>query len=353
MKHRLTGLGVLVLLALGAAWFFLTFDRIPVKEHVAPSGEARLRDFLAAERFAERMGIHARELRSLPELDKLSPGILLVPNRRQSIDAARASRLIAWAQAGNHLVVEAEFVGVDDPLLEALQIKRAGQGKPQARPSFPDHVSLEAPAVKASLQVGDKLVSFPRGRGRVTVATSLAFARNRLIGEPGNAELLWQVMALTPAKELQVFFHPERLSLTGFLVEHAPLALVAAGLLLALWLWHIAPRFGPIVPDAPPARRRLLDHLRASGRFFWAHGLRARLVLAARDAALRRIARSQPDFATASESEKHARLGALVGIPPEEAAQFLAAGGAMRGHDFIGTVQRAQRVHLALERGGK
>lgn len=353
MKQRLAWLGVIALLALGTAWFFTTFDRIPVTEHVPPSGEARLRDFLAAERFAERMGLRARELRSLPELDKLAPGILLVPNRRQSIDAARSSRLLAWAQAGNHLVVEAEFLGVDDPLLDALQIRRTGNGKPQVKPLFPDRLSLEAPAVKPSLQVGDKLVSFPRGRGMVTVATSLAFARNRLIGQPGNAELLWQVMELTPARELQVFFHPERLSLTGFLLEHAPLALIAASLLLALWLWHIGPRFGPIVPDAPPSRRRLLDHLRASGRYFWSQGLRARLVLAARDAALRRIARSQPDFAAASDSEKHARLGALVGIPPEEAAQFLAASGAMRGHDFIRTVQRAQRVHRALDKGGK
>lgn len=351
MKRRLAWLGVIALLALGTAWFFATFDRVPVTEHVPPSGEARLRDFLAAERFAERMGLHARELRSLPELDRLAPGILLVPNRRPSIDAARARRLLAWAQAGNHLIVEAEFVGVDDPLLEALQVKRSGDGKPQLKPLFPDRLSLEAPASKRSLQIGDKLVSLPRGKGMVTVATSLAFARNRLIGQPGNAELLWQVMQLTPARELQVFFHPERLSLTGFLLEHAPLALVAAGLLLALWLWRIAPRFGPIVPDAPPARRRLLDHLRASGRYFWAQGLRARLVLAARDAALRRVARSQPDFANASQSEREARLAALVGIPPQEAAQFIAAGGAMRGHDFIRMVQRAQRVHVALKRG--
>lgn len=353
MTRRLVWLGVIALVALATTWFLTTFDRVPVTERVPPSGEARLRDFLAAERFAERMGLRARELRSLPELDRLSPGILVVPNRRQSIDAARSSRLLAWAQAGNHLVVEAEFVGVDDPLLDALQVKRTGNAKPQATPMFPDRLSLEAPAVKPSLQIGDKLLSFPRGKGRVTVATSLAFARNRLIGQPGNVELLWRVMQLTPASELQVFFHPERLSLSGFLLEHAPLALIAAALLLALWLWHIGPRFGPIVPDAPPARRRLLDHLRASGRYFWAQGLRARLVLAARDAALRRIARSQPDFAHAAESERQARLAALAGIAPEEARQFLAAGGAMRGHDFIRMVQRAQRVHRALERGGK
>jgi hypothetical protein len=351
MTRRLGLYAAIALTGLGAAWFFSTFDREPVTERVPPTGEARLREFLAAERFAERMGLRSRELRSLLELERLAPGILIVPNRRQAIDAPRAAQLLAWAQAGNHLVVEAELPGVDDPLLDALHVKR-GAGKPQEKPLFPDRLSLAPPPGNRRLQVNDKLVSLARGKGVVTVATSLAFARNELIGRDGNAELLWQVMQLTPARELQVFLRPERLSLGGFLVEHALEALVAGGVLLALWLWRIAPRFGPVVPDAPPARRRLLDHLRASGRYYWAQGLRARLVLAARDAALRRITRSQPDFAAASANERQARLAALAGIRPEEAAQFIAAGGAMRGADFIRVVQRAQRVHAALDKGG-
>ena len=38
-------------------------------QRVPPSGEARLRQFLAAERLAERMGLRTRELRSVPELE--------------------------------------------------------------------------------------------------------------------------------------------------------------------------------------------------------------------------------------------------------------------------------------------
>jgi hypothetical protein len=123
--------------------------------------------------------------------------------------------------------------------------------------------------------------------------------------------------------------------------------------LLFLWLWSIAPRFGPVAPDAPPGRRRLLDHLRASGRYFWNKGLRARLVIAARDAALRRVNRAQPDFAGASERERVDRLASLAAISKEEAHRFLVAGGAMRGADFIRLTQHAQRVHSALEKGAK
>lgn len=351
MRTRWTVIALLVLGVLGATLFLHYFERVPVKERVPPKGEARLRDFLAAERFAERMGMRSRELRSLPELDYVRPGLLIMPNRRQGLDRNRIQRVLAWVHSGGHLVVEAEFVGVDDPLLDALGVTRS-DGKPQERPDFLDRIALSAPFA-AKLQVGEKLVSFPRGRGMVTAAASLHFARNHRIGQPGNAELLWRVMQLTPRNEFQVYFRPERLSLTGFLMQHAWAVLAAAAVLLALWLWRIAPRFGTVAPDLPPSRRRLLDHLRASGRYYWSQGLRARLVLAARDAALRRVARTQPDFANASANERQRRLASLMGAKPEEAAQFMATASALRGGDFIRLARHAQRIHSSLDKGGK
>jgi hypothetical protein len=187
----------------------------------------------------------------------------------------------------------------------------------------------------------------------VTAASGLQFARNNLVGTNDNAEFLWRLMELTPAPELQVYLRPERLSLWGFLKEHAAPVLAAAAALLALWLWRTAPRFGPVMPDAPPARRRLLDHLRASGRYYWAKGLRGPLVAAARDAALRRVARVQPDFMTASSAERAARLSALVGISRDESERFMTAGETVRGLDFIHIMHTAQRIHSALEKGNR
>lgn len=356
--------GLLALAALAVVWFLQNFEQVPVQERVGPSGEARLREFLAAERFAERMGLPARELRSLVELDSLpAGGVLILPNRRQAIAARRVARLLDWVQAGGHVVAEAELPGVDDPLLAALGVARESRArltKPlvvevDQRPLhvfFASHTALRSSA-KPLLQVEDQLVSFARGKGLATVTTSLDFARNDAIGQHDHAELLWKLLRLAPAPSLQVFFRPERLSLWRFLTSHALPAVLAAFLLLALWVWRIAPRFGPVPADPPPARRRLLDHLRASGRYLWTQGLRGRLAVAARDAALRRLSRAQPDFAVASAGEKAARLAALAGVPLEDAQRFLAAGGAMRGADFVHLAAIAQRIHFALERGSR
>jgi hypothetical protein len=332
-----------------------------------PHGEARLREFLAAQRFAERMGWKVAEVRSLPALDALpAQGALIVPNRRQGLHADKVTELVRWVERGGHLIAEAEHLGVPDPLFDRLGVARSRAEAlrqpftvelPQAARKLtvflPEAMKVDAGQADVRLRVGGGLISFPRGKGMVTAAASLRFARNLSIGAHDHAELFWYVVSLTAGRELQVYFRPERLSLWGFLYEHAAPALAAAGLLLALWLWSIMPRFGPVAPDAPAGRRRLLDHLRASGRYYWAKGLRSRLVVAARDAALRRIARAQPDFAAASPAERATRLSRMISIPKQEAERFIVAAGAMRGADFIKLAQQAQRVHSALEKGNK
>jgi hypothetical protein len=376
---------IVVLAALAVlftAVFLATHDRVTVQEWVGASGEARLRPFLAAERFAGRMGMKASEVRALPELQALPPrGVLLLPARRQQLHPGKLADLVRWVENGGHLIVEAEALGVPDPMLDQLGITRARAEAPRkpSRIELPqagrsltaylgEPMTLATANPEAGPPAAGRLVSYARGYGMVTAAASLRFARNpdyedhlakrldrpaRSIAAYDHAELLWHLLSLAPASELRIYFRPERLSLWGFLREHAALAVSASVLLLALWLWSIVPRFGPVAPDAPPGRRRLLDHLRASGRYYWVKGLRSRLVVAARDAALRRIARAQPDFAAAPPAERAARLATLSGMSQEESARFMSAAGAMRGADFIKVAQNAQRVHAALEKGSK
>ena len=372
---------VVVLAVLYATWFISTHDRVSAQQWVGPTGEARLKPFLAAQRLAERMGLEANELRSLPALEDLpTAAVLIVPAPRQELHSAKIAELLRWVDRGGHLIAEAEYIGVADPLFDRLGVKRMRAETPatslfavmpdgaKLSAYFGDAMHLAVPPERMRLRAGDHLVSFARGRGMVTVATSLRFARNpglddeyariskrpaRSIGALDHAALFWAVLSLTPQRPLHVYFRPERLSLWEFLTRNAAPVLIAGGLLLALWLWSIVPRFGPVAPDAPPGRRRLLDHLRASGRYYWSRGMRSRLVVAARDAALRRVARAQPDFAQASMQQKALRIASLTGISGEEAARFLSAAGAMRGADFIRIAQHAQRVHRALEKGAR
>ena len=363
---------VIALLALGAAWFFSRFERAPSKVWVGPTGEARRDPFLAAGRLAERMGMPSRQVRALPELDTLATdGVLLLPARRLAIDPRRLRNLAAWAENGGHLIVEAELPGVSDPLLDELGVRRrAGDAEDFKAPvvqtargrklkvSLFNRTVLQLPqeaqvVFRAGGPRSTLVASMQHGRGLVTVAGSLGFARNSLIGSDDNAAFFWYLLDLEPARQLYVFLRQERLSLWGFLRQHATPVLLAASALLLLWLWRIGPRFGPVMPDAPPARRRLLDHLRASGRYYWVKGLRARLVVAARDAALRHVAHAHPDFADASAQERVSRLAALTSLPREDLERFALAAGAASAAEFVQLMHTAHRIHSALEKGNR
>jgi hypothetical protein len=373
LKRWIAPAAAAMLLALGAAWFLSSFELAPARQWTGPSGEARRDPFLAAARFADRMGMRSRQVRALPQLDRLpSDGALLLPARRQAIDPRRLRQLVTWAESGGHLLVEAELPGVSDPLLDRLGVRRRAAGGEREikgtrvetaagrtlKVSFATRTVLELPDdAEAVFQAGAPdatvIASIETGRGMVTVASSLRFARNDAIGMEDNAEFFWYLLDLTPAKELSVFLRQERLSLWGFLAEHAAPVLIAGAALLLLWLWNIGPRFGPIAPDPPTARRRLLDHLRASGRYYWARGMRGRLVTAARDAALRHVAQAHPDFGYATPDQRAEHLAALAAMTPEEARRFMAAADAPNGADFVQLMNTAQRIHSALEKGNR
>jgi hypothetical protein len=139
------------------------------------------------------------------------------------------------------------------------------------------------------------------------------------IGSHDHAELLRRTLALAPGDRLLVV-RAGGLPLWGWLVEHGSQVMIAAAILLALALWRILPRFGPILPSPEPARRQLLEHLRAAGRFRWARGAREELLSAARDQLQRHIALAAPRLAHLPPSSRYSELSAQLGTDPETVA---------------------------------
>jgi hypothetical protein len=274
--------------AIGGVWFLANYERVTEKQWVGYSGEARLNQYLAAERLLARMGVAARHVKTIPELKALPVnGTLILPDRREALTPDARLALLLWVENGGHLIVEDENSRVPDPILDAFGVARKPVKSPGKVPPLEARLphapapmkvemhsvqSIEAPQAKVRVdgKHATHLAHFDRGRGRVTVVNDLDFLRNRSIGRLDHAEFLWQIVRFQPdTPTLFVFDNPQKLSLLRWLADHAwPLG-AAAALLLAVWLWRVASRFGPVAPDPEPARRRLLDHLRASGRFQW------------------------------------------------------------------------------------
>jgi hypothetical protein len=112
-------------------------------------------------------------------------------------------------------------------------------------------------------------------------------------------------------------------SLWRLLRAEAPLALAAGAALLLAWLARITRRFGPVAPDPEPGRKRLLDHLRAAGRYAWDRGGAERLAAQARESFLRRIARQHPDVAALPAADRPRVLAERTGYAVRSVADSL------------------------------
>lgn len=327
-------------------------------------------------RFIERLGLKAIPIERVAALDQLGvtlqPTTLVIPAGRGGITPARARTLARWADAGGHLVVEAEPARSPDHLLDVLGIGRrnADTRKPSAtlQVEFPGagdmlnvsaggRVVLEVARVPVELLATDpagvRLASWRHGAGRVTVLGSMTAFRNRAIGSHDNAELLKRISALGPrGLEVHWLRAPHEQALWSWLVQYALVPIAVAALLLMLWLWHVLPRCGPIRPLFEADRRQLMEHIRANGRFRWASGARTALLSAARDRCLRHMLARAPRIAHAQVAERYRMLAQEIDAGVG-AIEYAFEGTPANSRDFVHIVATLASIHQRLSRFGR
>jgi hypothetical protein len=327
---------LLALLLLVGIWFYASLEWVTERENVGFSGEAARNPLLAFKRLCERLGAKvAAGKRGDDRFDATATVVL--PNGRREYARPQAERLVAWVKAGGHLIVEAEPVDRRDDVLDAFGVARSEVPGERSQPavaalpeSQPRRVTMHpamnfvpgergASVHRATDSHGTLVFHQTTGAGRLTVLPSFEFLRNASIGEHDNAEFAWDLVRLMPATS-SIVIAPlaNRLSMLRWLAQNARAALAAAAVVLLLWMWRAATRFGPIEPDPVGERRRLLDHLRASGRYLWRAGAAARLIASARESCLQKIARRRPELAELPVTERAERLAALTELPARD-----------------------------------
>ncbi len=355
----------LALALLGGAWFLSSYERVDARVWVGPSPAARANPYLAATRFLERVGIESSLATGIEALGELPPGAALwLPAGRAGFSPSQLGELQVWINNGGHAIVEPEPARSQDLLLDKYGIARVeAQHSPAARTVPVDLPGAAAPIVVsrvagpvlapkrlqpdalASDPDAPWLASFAVGAGRLTAISGMQRFHNRSIGLHDNAELLRQVVTLSPASgRLLIVRPPDHLPLWDWLRQHALPSLVAAAVLLLLGLARAAPRFGPLQTADTPQRRQLLEHIHAVGRFRWARGGRLGLLEAARAVCQRQITAMLPRLAQLPDEQRHLELARQIGIDESSIAA------AFHGHphttrDFVHMVATLASIH--------
>lgn len=403
----IVGAILLVLLGLGTVWWLKNFERQPEEVYKGLKGDAATDPYLAMKRFLARMNVQVDERKPSAtngaKFDGWQPGgtVMLGDRRHVIMTRARVEQVLAWVDAGGYLILEAEFPGRPDPLLEALNIERRPQPRPpraQRRDADPKAAPTEAERQAAYLEritdvsipgnprvlqvqfspyqsladpknqalwkvenaLGVRMIHLKHGAGRITVVSNFDWlsynngtgrfkderAQPTNIGKLDHAEVLMTLLRLNPnyAKHpVRLIWGNDEISLWQLLTTEAWMALLALAALIALWLARVIPRFGPLQPEPPPAEQRLAAHLEASGRFFWKyldpHVVYAKL----RTAFDKRLAERRPGLAARRPAERNMELARLVNMREEAVARALDAP-VQSATEFVRNVRVLQRI---------
>ncbi|MCD6060218.1 MAG: hypothetical protein K0S16_529 [Moraxellaceae bacterium] len=342
------------------------------------SREAILNPWLAAGRLLEANGVRVR---FAPEYSRLPPQarVLVLATPLQYLDFREQTELLAWVKDGGHLVTELAAGDEDDEgrnliagQLDVQRLQRepedekvmqdlpqqprflpvqlGDEGSVQAH--FQLHGFLQAgrvaPVWEAKDRNGAHAMRFALGKGHVTLVSDNLWMHNMNLGEGDHAALLWRVIDAQRGEEAWLVHGMERPSLFALVLEEATPFLTALALAVLVWLWAISRRFGPLVSVLPTARRRLAEHLEASGRYLLRHGGLGQLHEASRQRLLAQVQRRHPQWRRLPSHELAVQLAARARIESGAVLRVLTTDSPDHLLQFAADIRLINRLRKAL-----
>lgn len=380
----LGGLGA-VLLAVGAVWFFNTFERRQDEIPLPPRGEAAYNPLYALKRTLQLEGAAVQSQRRLSmRLLKPAPGdtIWLMGDLRTQ-PPSEADELLQWVSEGGHLVVAAPRLGwraarTDPaPLLDALGVTVAeakeGGCVALARPApkAPDAPRQAGAPPRPAAELcgntvllaedddriaaswgdrhGDRLLRIREGEGSVDVLTDLDFATNTGLRKRGAAALARQLLAPNYRRgTVHLVYDADMPPLWKLLLEQAWMAWLPLLLALLGWLWWRTQRRGPLLPSPQPLRRALIEHVQASGEHVHRYGRGHLLHQSLRALFDTRLQRRDPYAASLEGEAQRKAIAARTGLTPADVDAALRAPVPFVAADLRLRIARLNRLRLRL-----
>ncbi len=293
----------------GGFWFLENYELKATEEYIGFQGEAAYNDLFAARLFLKRMGVMAERKDSLLKLPPTQT-VLVLDTERYTLSQKKINELLEWVKAGGHLITrtrssqsqglfatnENDDKPKYDPLQAALAvhlgdthlpddndlpiaIHLTNMPKPQQTlaidPEFFTAIEFnhtdKAFSNAQQYQKAYWLLEKALGNGKVTLLSHLAPFENAAIHKHDHAEIFWYLIhSHYPHPNGVWLVHQDDMPpLWSLLWKQAWALVISLALFIPLTLMRYNKRFGSLLPTPAPARRRILEHIRASGMFMW------------------------------------------------------------------------------------
>jgi hypothetical protein len=374
-----------LLLGLLAWGLYSSIETYEETEHSGWSREALYNPYLAAQLFMTQSGFEVTDVDSLVKLEQLDGlGTLFFSDANQVQTPRQLDQVMAWLESGGNVIYSANEVEHDDdlllqafavdvewreqdaesdddqrPLSEILReynrqveagksreevVDSLGEPKPSlTKVRFGDdigeleiafdsarvlrHVSVDDSDAEVKFQPfswsnsehGIHLMQFEVGEGLLTILSDPGIWSSYQIDRYEHAYLLW--LLSSDEGGFAILRSVLRESIWTLMARNASEFLIAAGLLSAVLMWHLASRFGRLLPRDLSRRRALGEHFSSLSHYLWKRRQSAYLLAALRQSVLRRASLTLGGFANADQGRQFELIAERCDLQPEAIAR--------------------------------
>ena len=341
-------------------------------------GKALYNPFYAAEQLLQRLAVKATSVRRLPDRSTMGVNdVLLMRTPSFTLSEREVDDLLDWVDGGGQLLftVYRDYLPgqdeVDEPndvLLDFLALTVADHlhyheefvdiySELQTDPSNPLVLSLRQqfvlqtePDYANTIISADEdgsayMLEFGFGEGRIAVISDMDFLNNRRIGEYDHSDFFWQwLTAWGTPEHVWLQYQPYVPGLMELLWRHAWQLLLGLLLALAALLWASSQRLGPILLPPTGGQRSLIEHIRASGQFLWRHKQGHKLVTAAQQRVLQRVAHKHSGWQQMSVQQQAAYVASWSDLTAEQVSFALRSHDKLTRHEFTTIMQQLNQI---------
>ena len=349
--------GFVLLVGLGATWFFTYFDKEPFTRYHGYSEEARRNPFLAAQKFlaVQNVSFEKRENYQLFEQELGRYDTVIINSSRVGMSAATLEKMKQWVNDGGNLVLLAtesfsyEFESSKDVFLDSLGLRyydgdyndyqynyesedndqaiefEFENAKANTRVHFNNSGYIEDTSGSASFiagnQYSDQFIQYEYGEGLVSVATDFSIWNNRRIDKYDHAMFLRQLIG--NSEKAWLLYNRIQPSVISMAMSHAPLVVISFVVFLCVMLWSGLWRVGAKRADDSAINREILQHLSAAAEFNYRLDQGAKLVESLMASIHHRMSQLSHGYSQQTPSNKLEKIAIHTGLPKTQLSLLL------------------------------
>ena len=194
--------------------------------------------------------------------------------------------------------------------------------------------------------------------GLITLVSDFDFISNYKLGKFDHAEILWQLVRGKPAilkqsslllpKAVWLIHSDKTANLFELIWKYFWALVITSGLLFLIWVFRASRRFGPLIPKQSEDRRNLLEHIDASGSYYWQQQEQSVLLDSTRSAAQQQLAKRIPGWHALSQQDQIQLLAKRLNLTEPQLLNALHGTISSSPYEFTETIKQLEQIRTSL-----